>query len=460
MTRPACARALPRRVRWGYGGGEWANAVMWTAFSTLFLYYMTDVVGASAALGGTVVALGTVWNAVLQPYIGRRSDRLRSRHGRRLPFLTAAAIPYTVTSWLLFTDFGLTGIARAAYYTAVALAWFTSLTVFYVPYGALGAELSTDPTERTALSSVRTAFSQLGALVGAVTPLALHEVLGDALGGSDKAGWSAAAAVCALLATGGLLVTWATARGREPAAEPATVRPRDGMAMVRESRTVRLTLGMLAFGWAPLSVTGAVAVYYGIHVMGYSEDTASLVMLTWFAAGLAWLPLVRRMTDRFGKPRTYLLFTGCWAVVQCLFVFPGRGDDVLFWTLIMLSSAGSMAVAVTGWALLPDIADIESARTGERREGTLYGLAAFAQTALAAVVVWIAALALSFAGYGGGDHPDARARHAITVLMSLGTAMWMLPGMWCGWQIHNTVRAPQPQVGVLPDARTRLMRLE
>ncbi|WP_439680970.1 MFS transporter [Embleya sp. MST-111070] len=85
------------------------------------------------------------------------------------------------------------GRRRATYYTAVALARFTSLTVFYVPYGALGAELSTDPTERTALPSVRTAFSQLGALVGAITPLALHGVLGDALGGSDKAGWSAVA---------------------------------------------------------------------------------------------------------------------------------------------------------------------------------------------------------------------------------------------------------------------------
>ncbi|MGC0416402.1 MFS transporter [Embleya sp. AB8] len=438
---------LPRRVRWGYGGGEWANAVMWTAFTTLFLYYLTDVVGAGPALGGFAMMVGTAWNAILQPWVGLRSDRHRSGRGRRGPFLLAAALPYALTSWLLFTDFGLTGAARAVYYPVVVLAWFTSLTVFYVPYGALGAELSTDYAERTALATVRTAFSQLGALLGAIAPLALHGVLGDALGGGDRVGWSAAGAVCALSATGGLLVTWRTSRGCEPVVvEPAedAQGPRASLELLR-SPTLRLLLGVLAFGWAPLGVTGAVAIYFAVHVMGYAEGTASLVMLTWFVSGLVWLPVVRRVADRIGTSRTYVLFTSVWAVLQCLFLLPGRGDDALFWALILLGSAGSMAVAVTGWSMLADVADREELRTGRRCEGAVYGLAAFAQTAVAALVVWLVGLTLAAAGYSGGDDPDAGARTAIRVLMSVGTAIWLLPGIWCAGRIALT-RADHAQV--------------
>ncbi|MEZ0091000.1 MFS transporter [Streptacidiphilus sp. EB129] len=458
--------ALPRSTRWGYGGGEWANGVMWTAFTTLFLYFTTDVVGASAAFGATIMMIGTVWNTALQPYVGVRSDRLRSRHGRRLPFLLAAAAPYALTSWLLFTDFGLTGVARTLYYTVVVLAWFTSLTLFYVPYGALGAELSTDYRERTTLAGVRTVFSQLGALVGAVAPLLLAGLLTGPLG-SDRAGWSAAAAICAVTASAGILLTWATAQGRQLAVEPAAVRLRDSLAMLR-SRTIRLLLGALTFGWAPLSVTGAVAIYYAIHIMGYSQNAASLVMLTWFLCGLAWLPLVQLSCHRIGKTRTYVLFTAAWAVIQCLFLLPNRGDQLLFWALIATSSAGSMAVAVTGWSLLADATDVEELRTGERREGALYGLAAFAQTAAAALVVWLAGLALTAAGYHGGTQPATTARDTIRILMSLGTAIWLIPGILCALRLrltrgrHHAIRqaldARTTGTPLLPETEANLLR--
>ncbi|WP_328842769.1 MFS transporter [Streptomyces sp. NBC_00258] len=460
-TPAALVPALPRAVRWGYGGGEWANAVVWTSFTALFLYFFTDIVHASAALGGTLMLLGTLCNTLLQPYIGLRSDRLQSRHGRRLPFLALAAVPYAVTSWLLFTDPGWSGIAQTLYFGAVVIAWSACLTFFYVPYGALGAELSTHAPERTALATVRTACSQMGALVGAVAPLLLAGWFGG-----GRTGWSTAAAVTALLAAAGILITWATARGRETAAEPATTRMRDQFAMLR-SPTVRRLLGALMFGWAPISVTGAVNLYYALHIMQLSQSMASALLLVWFMAGLAWLPLVQYLSSRIGKTRTYVAFTTGWFFTQCLFLLLHPGDQVLLWTLILLSSAGSMAVAVTTWSLLADVSDIEELRTGERREGALYGLAAFAQTALAALAVWFVGLTLSAAGYHGGEHPNHTAREAIRLLMSIGTAVWLIPGILCCLRLglthqrHHAVRAAldsrAADTPILPAAKADLL---
>jgi GPH family glycoside/pentoside/hexuronide:cation symporter len=90
-----------------------------------------------------------------------------------------------------------------------------------------------------------------------------------------------------------------------------------------------------------------------------------------------------------------------------------------------------MAVAVTGWSMLADLTDLEQLRTGERREGALNGLSAFAQTGVAAVAVWLASLALSAAGYHGTGDPSPTARSMIRVLMSVGTAVWLIAAIVC-----------------------------
>jgi Na+/melibiose symporter-like transporter len=88
-------------------------------------------------------------------------------------------------------------------------------------------------------------------------------------------------------------------------------------------------------------------------------------------------------------------------------------------------------VAVTGWSMLADLTDLEELRTGQRREGALNGVAALAQTALAALAVWLTGVALSAAGYHGGAHPGTAAQLTIRLLMSVGTAVWLVPGVIC-----------------------------
>jgi glycoside/pentoside/hexuronide:cation symporter, GPH family len=437
-VHPDPAARLPLGVRLGYGGGEWANSVVWTLFYALFLYFLTDVVGIGAGKAGLVMMAGTLWNAVFQPLVGVWSDRVRSARGRRRPFLLVMALPYGVASWLLFTDWGFGAAGTVAYMIAAVLFYFTCLTLFYVPYGALAAELTSSYDERTSLSTYRTLFAQVGALVGAAAPLALNGVLGDLLG-SEKAGWSASAAIMGVLSTLGILWTWRATRGRERQKQAATTRLRDVFSTLR-NRSFRLLLVAYVLGWAPLNVIGAVSVYFAVYRMGYSEDYASLVMLTWFLVGVAWLPLVAWMSKRYGKRATYIVFTLTWAAIQCLFLIPGPEDVLLFWVAIVLSSAGSMAVAVTGWSMLADVTDVDELVSGERREGMYYGVIAFAQTAMAALVVWLAGLILDLAGYRPDVVQTESAMWGIRLLMSAGAAVWLVPGALFCWLMPLTKR--------------------
>ena len=204
---------------------------------------------------------------------------------------------------------------------AAVLFYFTCLTLFYVPYGALAAELTSSYDERTSLNTFRTLFAQVGALVGAAAPLALNGVLGRPARQRARRLVGVGRDHGRALHARHPLDVARHARPRAPQ-EAAAVRLRDVFDTLR-NRSFRLLLVAYVLGWAPLNVIGAVSVYFAVYRMGYSEDYASLVMLTWFLVGVAWLPLVDWMSKRYGKRTTYIVFTLTWAAIQCLFLIPG-----------------------------------------------------------------------------------------------------------------------------------------
>jgi len=89
-------------VKLTFGIGQIAEGIKTCAFSTFLLFYYNNVLGLSASLAGTAVALALVFDAITDPIAGSVSDRWQSPHGRRHPFLYASAIPLGLCFWLLF----------------------------------------------------------------------------------------------------------------------------------------------------------------------------------------------------------------------------------------------------------------------------------------------------------------------------------------------------------------------
>lgn len=86
MITPAVgASAVSRGVRLGYGVGSFCTATVSTVPGLLLLYYMTNFLAVPAWLAGVVVTAPKVWDLVVNPLIGRWSDRTRSRLGPRRP---------------------------------------------------------------------------------------------------------------------------------------------------------------------------------------------------------------------------------------------------------------------------------------------------------------------------------------------------------------------------------------
>ena len=100
-TDPSPATRADRRLNLStkifYGFGSVAFGVKDNGFSYMLLLFYNQVVGLPATLVGLALMIALVWDACIDPLIGQLSDNLRSRWGRRHPFMYAAALPVAIS---------------------------------------------------------------------------------------------------------------------------------------------------------------------------------------------------------------------------------------------------------------------------------------------------------------------------------------------------------------------------
>jgi glycoside/pentoside/hexuronide:cation symporter, GPH family len=146
-----------------FGVGSAAEAAITIAFNTFNFIFYNNVLGLSGTLCGLAVTIAMVGDALCDPLIGSLSDRMRSRFGRRHPFLYAAPIPLAIAFYLLYAPpVGLEGWGLFAWFTVFALLQRGAMALYHGPHLALGAELSTDYRERSVVMSYNIVFHVVG----------------------------------------------------------------------------------------------------------------------------------------------------------------------------------------------------------------------------------------------------------------------------------------------------------
>jgi Na+/melibiose symporter-like transporter len=207
VTKAVTDVGEPRRLGLGtkvlYAVGSTATNLKARALSTLLVLFYNQVVGLPPQMVGLVLTIALVLDAVLDPIMGQVSDNLRSRWGRRHPFMLAAAVPYALGFFLLFNPpQGWSDQALVIYLAVCLLSIRVFDTLFEVPHQALAPELAKGYDERTNLLALRQFFAVAGGL--GMQLLALNVLLAerpDGTGGMlDRSGYFGYAL------TGGLVI--------------------------------------------------------------------------------------------------------------------------------------------------------------------------------------------------------------------------------------------------------------
>ena len=153
----------------GYGLGECANSLIMNGFFGFAMLYYTEALHLSPALAGMAMSVSVFWEAVTEPIMGHLSDHTRCRFGRRHPWMLLGGLLMSVCFYFIWAvPEPLRGQATKLFWYLVAMNLLlrTGLTMFFIPYVALGFEMCSDYEDRSKLQAVRQVLNMAANFAG------------------------------------------------------------------------------------------------------------------------------------------------------------------------------------------------------------------------------------------------------------------------------------------------------
>ena len=161
MSNSHPTNKVPLGQKIAFGIGMLANQ-MFPAVLGIFAVILVENLGFSGILQGIAFFIPKFYDALLDLIMGYVSDNTKSRWGRRRQYVLAGAIILGVSFallWQLYPENGVT--YNFIYFLGISFIFYSGLTIFSIPYVAMGYEMSDDFHERTSIMATSQLIGQL-----------------------------------------------------------------------------------------------------------------------------------------------------------------------------------------------------------------------------------------------------------------------------------------------------------
>jgi GPH family glycoside/pentoside/hexuronide:cation symporter len=475
---------LPVATKLFYGLGSIAYGAKDGAFKSFLLIYYNQVVGLSASLVAGAILLALVADSLLDPVIGQVSDGLRSRWGRRHPFMYASALPTAGSFLLLFMPpENWSQPALFGYIVVVSILVRSFIALYEIPSSALGPELSTDYDERTSIMAYRYMFAIVGGSILYIVTLKvfLRPAPGYPVGLLNPDGWWRYAMTAAVVMALSILVSAAGTHSRIPTFRKPVDRSRRSLPVL--AREMRETLGHGSFlalmGYGVIKFTGtgvvsALALYFATYWWRLSSGQIAFLALDALIGSLLALPLAPRLSKWLGKKRAAILLLAVTVALGLLPFglrmagwFPENGSPALAPTLLAIQTlywtCGVISVVLIT-AMLSDVIEDSAVKTGRRAEGLFFAANSIVQKCVSGLGVFVAGLLLSVVHFPKGARPGQVDPQVVTNLVLVYAPSLVVlygVGMACllGYRITREQHAENVQILAERDSAAARIRV-
>ena len=407
----AAARRTPltRRFKAAYGAGALADGIVAAGFGFFLLFYLTAVCGMSGTAAGTAKLIALLIDGVADPAIGLASDRLRSRFGRRLPFMVGGLLPFACAFGLLFSmPASLTGATQFLYVTVCLVVLRLSLSCFVLPFTAVGAEVTDDYRERASIVSFRLSFQNVGILLGVVLGLGVFMAGPEGLLGREN--YTPFAWACAAV----MLVAGMVAIQAVRHALPRLHGPEQGVGLfftgfvqemveLSRNRSFLVLFGTVLTYFLAYSAHVSLALHASRYFWGLDTTAIQLILLSTTLGPLLGAPIsafaLRHIEKRTLSIAAFLAIAVflVWPPLLQLYgpapLSPSTAATVLFFNGLLVGTA-IMIGGIGFQSMLADTADEHEWLFGVRREGLFFSGLTLAYKAASGLGGLIAGLAL------------------------------------------------------------------
>lgn len=374
-----------------FGLGMLANQ-MFPAALSIFMVVLVQDLGFSPVLWGLLYFAPRVFDAITDPIMGFISDNTKSRWGRRRQYVFIGGLMTGIAyifMWQLYPENGVS--YNFAYFLFWSFVFYLGITIFSVPYVAMGYEMSPDFHERTQIMAIAQFIGQWAWVIAPWFWVILYrpEWFPSADAGCRELSiWVAIG--CTLMA----LVPAVFIKSKSTLNDTNLI-PINRDNISRSLREIYMgfkeALGMKQFRklciatfliFNSFNTIAAFSFFIIVYYM-FNGDTGAAGLWPTLHGSIGALittfiviPIIARVSKSLGKKKTFLLSQGISVIGYLLFWFlfvPGK--PYLFLIALPFFSFGIGGLFTLMMSMTADICDLDELNTGKRREaifGAIY----------------------------------------------------------------------------------------
>ncbi len=377
---------VPIGQKIAFGLGMLANQ-MFPAALGIFTVVLVEQLGFSGLLLGLTYFIPKFYDALFDLIMGYVSDNTKSKWGRRRQYVLAGAIILGISfalMWQLYAENGVT--YNFWYFLVISLIFYSGLTIFSIPYVAMGYEMSDDFHERTNIMATSQLIGQLAWVIApwfwvimadkslfpsgdvAVRTLAVYVAIGCAILAAIPAFFIPSKSTLnedySPIDLKGILGSFGEIKeGLKASIE------------IKPFRKICIATFLIFNAFQTTAAFSYFIIKY--YLFKGNEDGFGLWPTLFGSVGaiittVAVIPIVARMSKTMGKKKAFLLSQGISVIGYILlFVLFVPGKPYLFLFALPFFSFGIGSLFTLMMSMTSDVIDIDELNTGKRREGSL-----------------------------------------------------------------------------------------
>lgn len=466
---------IPLGSKMGYGVGNFGNGIIAQIISSYLVFYATAVKSVPGSLVGLAVSISVIWNAIIDPLMGYISDKTSLKHfGRRHLYLLIGTIGTAIFNYVLWIIGGnLPTFLKFLWILIDLLIIKTFTTIYATPYSALGAELSCDYNERTAIQGIKTIFYMCGIMVGIVMGMlfffapTLEFPIGQ-LNPDTYAGIGFTSSIVMVLTGAICFIATKKYIPHLPKLTDGSTDVRVGMFKSFRMAFSNKQFSLVVLGYLFTNMATAVVSTLGLHVFTYtfalSNKGMALVLGSLFLSGILSQPVWVLISQKMDKKPSILLglgisFTGCvmlFILVLTRDVIAGNMLYILFPAIFIgFGTGGLFSIPLS---MIADTIDLEELKTGVRPEGIYFGCQTLSYKLSQSVAIFLLGVLLDVIKFN--SNIPVQPESTLTLLgciMTLGSAAALIAAFisYLKYDLdRNKVRSVQQQIAASRGGRS------
>jgi len=377
---------IPLNQKIAFGIGMLANQ-MFPASLGIFMVVLIQDMGMSPLLYGLLGIIPKFLDAVTDPFMGYISDHTTSRWGKRRPYVFIGAMIAGLSfamMWQLSADNS--EIYNFYYFLTWSCVFSLGMTIFGVPYVAMGYEMSSDFHERTRLMAIAQWIGQWAWVIAPWFWVILYDPTWFERtdeGVRELSLW--VAAICMSLAlVPALFCTFTNSEINEDNVQ----KPQNTLkkTVIDFGQGIMITLRNKPFQkiciatflvFNGFQTIAGFSFFIIVHYMNGGDATQAGLYPTLFGAVGALftcfmvIPAVNFCAQKYGKKITFLM-SQCVSLAGYILLWWGFSPEQpwLMFLPLPLFSFGIGGLFTIMMSMTADICDMDELETGERRAGT------------------------------------------------------------------------------------------